>query len=88
MTKRSITCILRRIATLKVAARTELIAYYMPENLISSVYLNGTSTPLETGERIYSIQLSSPFLDFLTIAIIFSIAFFVFKLIFIDIWKD
>jgi hypothetical protein len=64
------------------------LAQYMPENLVSSVYLTGTSTALETGERVYNLQLSIPFLDFFTVAIIFLVAFFIFKLTFIDIWKD
>lgn len=77
------------MATFKVAARSEIIAQYMPENLISSVYLTGTSTiSTTTGETIYNIQYSSPFLDFFTVAIIFLIAFLVFKLTFLDIWKD
>jgi len=55
---------------------------------ISSITIHGTSTPLETGEKIYDVKVDIPFLDFLNIAIIFMIAFCVFKLTFIDIWKD
>jgi len=60
----------------------------MIENLVSSIYLTGTSTVLENGNRVYDINLNIPFLDFFTVATIFLAAFFVFKLTFIDIWRD
>jgi hypothetical protein len=61
----------------------------MSESLVSSLYLTGTSTEsTTTAETLWNIQVEIPFFDFLTVAIIFLIAFFVFKLTFLDIWKD
>jgi len=61
----------------------------MSDNLVSSLYLTGTSTiSTTTGETFWNINIEIPFLDFLTVAIIFLIAFFVFKLTFLDIWRD
>lgn len=58
------------------------------QQLISSIMLHGTSTPLENGQKNYDVKIDIPFLDFLNIAIIVVIAFLVFKLTLIDIWKD
>lgn len=60
----------------------------MEDNIISEIYLTGTSTEATSGVRVYDVKIQSPFLDFLTVAIIFVVAFCVFKLLFADLWKD
>lgn len=60
----------------------------MNGNIISEIYLTGTSTEMATGTRAYELTIQSPFLDFATVAVIFLAAFCVFKLFFKDLWTE
>jgi len=62
----------------------------MEKNLISQIYVQGTSTPMDASSSplIYEYTIDIPFLDFLLVAIIFGAAFAVFKITFFDLWKD